>query len=325
MRVTKGLHSQEEMALSSTGIARLPTVERPAPVLDRRKHWVVDQAGIRRSHAFLQNNTHASEGSDSAGRPEFAEGRPSLGGPKGGHERSNQSICVPQPSNHQFSRGTMEDLLIVLGTLFFMPMVLATAVEAILEVFRGTLERYGVTWAKSKITLEEALDLASEFATDKSALATKLEAVKTTALQFRTTAKDHLAKLTRIRGELEVLQGSEPSGALVAQLNEVANQIKADLQSSERLKIFIMRFVAAAVGCLLVWSSDFYVFQILMVDDEGKRLASLLAGLQGKWINILVGGLAAAAGSSYWHDQMDRVRNLKSAITNAKTLGVKPS
>jgi hypothetical protein len=51
----------------------------------------------------------------------------------------------------------MEALLSLLGTLIFMFLVLAAAVEVILENFRGALERFGMTWVRGNITMEESL------------------------------------------------------------------------------------------------------------------------------------------------------------------------
>lgn len=43
-------------------------------------------------------------------------------------------------------------------------------------------------------------------------------------------------------------------------------------------------------------------------------------GEQPAWVNILVGSFATAAGSSYWHDQLDRVRKLKVVSKDIKQL-----
>jgi hypothetical protein len=66
--------------------------------------------------------------------------------------------------------------------------------------------------------------------------------------------------------------------------------------------------------------SEFYIFQILAGAPESKEWLATLAKLNQPWINILVGGLAAAAGSSYWHDKLDRIRSLKTAASNLKAL-----
>lgn len=75
----------------------------------------------------------------------------------------------------------MESLLAMLGLLFFLFLVLGASVEVILEVFRRLLEKFGVTWAKSKVSLDDALKRASEFAPDEKDLHTKLQAVKSAA------------------------------------------------------------------------------------------------------------------------------------------------
>lgn len=206
----------------------------------------------------------------------------------------------------------MEALLTTLGTLLVMFMILATAVEAILEAFRGLLERLGVSWAKSRVSLEDALLLASEFSDPQSALQTKLQAVKATAEQFADTSKDRLDKLEAIRTDLKNLTKPADSDALAARLTEVANQVKAEFDANDRVKVYILRFAAAVLGCILVLSSEFYVFEILTF--------GIKKGGFGTAINVLVGGIAAAAGSSYWHDQIDRLRSLKSAVTGAKSL-----
>lgn len=87
------------------------------------------------------------------------------------------------------------------------------------------------------------------------------------------------------------------------------------------MRIFILRPIAALIGCFLAWQSDFYVFQILAESPSAKQWLGMLKGLQSEWVNIVVGGLAAAAGSSYWHDQLDKVRSLKAVSAEMKKLG----
>jgi len=205
----------------------------------------------------------------------------------------------------------MESLLGLLGVLFFMFLVLAATVEAVLEVFRGLLERVGITWAKGKVTLDEALKLASEFAPDHADLNTKLQAVKSTAEQLKHTAKDKIKSLEVIKGKLQAAGAN--TSEIAGELNDLAASVKSDLEQSERRRVFVLRLIAAIVGCFLAYQADFYVFRMLAQTPGSKELLAGLSGLQEAWINILVGGLATAAGSSYWHDQLDKIRNLKSA------------
>ncbi|MEO0250585.1 MAG: hypothetical protein ABIN58_13895, partial [candidate division WOR-3 bacterium] len=110
-----------------------------------------------------------------------------------------------------------------------------------------------------------------------------------------------------------------PVNQIPAKLNETANSVKDSLENAERKRIFFLRLISAGLGCLLVWLSGFYVFEILSKDPNASKWLTS-EWLKTDLINILVGGLAAAAGSSYWHDQLDKVRSLKSATQEIKKI-----
>ena len=211
----------------------------------------------------------------------------------------------------------MNSLLGVLGTLFFMFLILAATVEVILELFRGTLERFGITWAKGKVSLDDSLKLASEFAPNNTELNTRLQAVRSAAEQIKDKVPAEMTRLATLEQKLTAVDAAGVN-TIAGELNGVAASIKVQLEQSERQRIFILRALAAVVGCLLAWRVTFYVFQILASSPEAKDWLSTLKGLQSEWLNVLVGGLAAAAGSSYWHDQLDKIRNLKSAVAGLK-------
>ncbi len=214
----------------------------------------------------------------------------------------------------------MENLISLLGLLFMMFLVIAASVEVVLEVFRGTLERFGVTWAKGKVSLDDALKLASEFAPNNQELNTKLQAVKSTAKQVEKIAQDKLTTIENLEKQLKTTVSDEKFPQIAANINAVAAEVKNDLEASERLRIFVLRLIAAVLGCVLVYNADFYVFQILAEAPEAKDYLSKLSGLKAEWVNVLIGGLAAAAGSSYWHDKLDKVRKIKSVVGETKKL-----
>jgi hypothetical protein len=219
----------------------------------------------------------------------------------------------------------MENLITLLGLLFFMFLVLAASVEVILEIFRGTLECFGFTWVKGKVSLEDALKLASEFAPNNTELNTKLQAIKSTAEQTRKNLAQRMATISQIEAELRNVAGAQKIEQIAAELNALASVVRTDLDVSERKRIFILRFLAAVIGCMLVWLTKFYVFQIITAAPEMKELNASLSALadtwkEKEWLNIFVGGLASAAGSSYWHDKLDKVRNLKSLSQEFKKL-----
>ncbi len=217
----------------------------------------------------------------------------------------------------------MESTLEILGILFFMLLVLSAAVEVVLESFRGLLERFGVTWMKSKVSLEQSLALAKEFlpsdAAGQAEVMARVEAVKAAAGQLGETVTTKLLALDELKKNLE--GGGLPVDAL-GQLNAVAAQVSLELTRNERARVFTVRFLAAVLGCLLVWMSHFHVFELVANTEIARSLMSQTTrdALKGEVVNIFAGGLAAGAGSSYWHDQLDKVRSLKAAAGNIKTL-----
>lgn len=207
----------------------------------------------------------------------------------------------------------MESLIVLLGMLVFMFLVFSAAVEAVMEVFRGLLEHFGITWARSKLSLEDALSLSREFAPANSPeWLAKVEALKTAAQQLETSVQERLHQLEQIRETLS--KGDDGQDMAVGNMGKLALSIKTDLEQHRRKRTFITRFSTAIIGCLLTWQTDFYVFHILANAAESKTWFKELASLQSPFINILVGGLAASVGSSYWHDQLVKIRNLKNAV-----------
>lgn len=234
----------------------------------------------------------------------------------------------------------MEQTLVLLGMLFFMFLVLSAAVETILEVFRGIMEHFGFTWTSKKISLEEALTLSKEFGGDENAqLHTRIEVLKNVAQQMESENTERLQRLNdlsetvtqtvnevseSVSDDSEIKQRMQSvSHKVNGELGNIALQVREGLNKHNRRRIFITRFAAAVVGCLLTWQSEFYVFHILAsasMGSEGVTLFSGLDNLQSPMINILIGGLAASAGSAYWHDQLSKIRNLKSVTKQLKVM-----
>lgn len=209
----------------------------------------------------------------------------------------------------------MESLIALVGTMSFMFFVLAASVEMILEMFRGVLERLGVTLMKSKVSLEEALKLAAEFVPNNNDLNTKIQAVKSVAEQLSEKTETKISELKKLERDLSA--ADIDTNAIAVSLNSIAASVKSDLDESERKRIFALRFMGAIVGSVLVWQSDFCVFTILTSYPDMSKCPA-----EASWIDIIVGGLAAAAGSSYWHDQLDKIRNLKTIAQDVKKLGM---
>ncbi len=209
----------------------------------------------------------------------------------------------------------MESLIALIGTMSFMFFVLAASVEMILEMFRGVLELFGITFAKGKISLDESLKLAAEFAPNNNDLNSKIQAVKSAAEQIAEKTETKISELKKLESDLSAT-GAD-TNAIADSLNLIAVSVKNELKESERKRIFALRFLAVVVGSVLVWQSGFCVFTILTSYPDMSKYSG-----GASWIDIIAGGLAAAAGSSYWHDQLDKIRNLKTIAQDVKKLGI---
>lgn len=203
----------------------------------------------------------------------------------------------------------MEASLTVLGMLFFMFLVLATAVEAILEMFRGVLESVGITFLKGKYSVEDALKLSNDISSDNAGLNSKIALVTSAAQQLGDKVKTEIDQLTKLDVALSHSVSNKEN--VTAELGVITAEIKKKLEGSESTRIFILRTLSAIIGCLIVWKTHFYILEILTQTPASQGIKNVTSELNNSFFNILVGGLGAAAGSSYWHDQLDRVRDLK--------------
>lgn len=201
-------------------------------------------------------------------------------------------------------QGNASDFLSAIGVLFFMFFVIAAATEAILETFRGLLERFGFTFLKAEFSLDEAIRLSTEFLPDDAKARGKV-----VALQQAVARVDRLASKKAVLDKL--VQAIDTSNnaidtGLTTAVNRLTVEIKEELDKNERNRVFVLRLLAAAIGAGLAWLAGIDAVAIMEKAFPGITQAALL-----KELGWLLTGIAAAGGSSYWHDKLDKVRNLK--------------
>ncbi|HEV7253996.1 MAG TPA: hypothetical protein VGN97_12995 [Mesorhizobium sp.] len=213
----------------------------------------------------------------------------------------------------------MEGLLTAIAVLFAFFLVMSAAVEMILESFRGFLESVGLTWLKSKVSLDDALKISSEFVPTNSLAAAKISALIGVAEQTKKIGPDRIEALKRLRDDL-VGAGLNVPAKVLDELNRHVSSLRETLSTSESNRIFVIRLLAAVIGVSLAALAN--------LDAVNLALTTANLRLPGGYevpreIGWFITGLAAASGSSYWHDQLDRVRSLKSAYTQAAKLASK--
>jgi len=92
--------------------------------------------------------------------------------------------------------------------------------------------------------------------------------------------------------------------------------LREKYEVSESKRISFLRMIAALVGVIIALVLRINTFDILgpLFPDSIKPLLGTALGQVG---GIIVTGLAASAGSSFWHDQLGRVRAIKEATRAA--------
>jgi hypothetical protein len=81
----------------------------------------------------------------------------------------------------------------------------------------------------------------------------------------------------------------------------------------ERHRITLLRITSALIGiaiAIMIQIDTFDILGVLFPPDVQKLLTQPNAQIGG----MVITGLAASAGSSFWHDMLGRVRNLKDTV-----------
>lgn len=215
----------------------------------------------------------------------------------------------------------MTDFFSTIGTIVAAFFILSLAVETILDNFRGVLALVGISVLKSKTTMDDALAQAAEFVRPDS-----IEHARFAGLAALVKAQAAAAEDTRARcaGIMEALAGAiSPADrdAVIERerlwLTEKAAPIRAAMERDEEKRVFVLRIISAAIGVAVAWYADINILQITGTDASP-------GGPEVAFIGYVLCGLAAAGGSSFWHDQLDRVRSVKQIGQQIVALNTEP-
>jgi hypothetical protein len=205
----------------------------------------------------------------------------------------------------------------VLGAYFAILLVLSVSVESLLEpfsLFKGL---------RRPVNPDDVLNSVEEWLPEGSGEAAKVVAIQTYAskagvdlAQLDKTAKDVTA------GVVETLKQLGLEGQVNVAQKEIAIKLatlRERYTATQKQRITIMRTLSALIGILIAFALDINTFQILgslFSEDLLKSLATPL----GQYGGVVITGLAASAGSSFWHDMIGRARNIKDTIKSVEGL-----
>jgi hypothetical protein len=196
----------------------------------------------------------------------------------------------------------------VLGAYFSILLVLSVSVETLLEPFswfRGL---------RKQASPDDVLRAVQEWLPDGSDAATKVVAIQTFASQTGTN-------LVELEKSVNALREDAVKALTELGLQEQVNTVQKDIAlkmatlrqkhaSAEKSRITTLRVISAMMGILIASLMQINTFELLGVLFSDDVMSSLNSPF-GRAGGIFLTGLAASAGSSFWHDMLGRVRNLK--------------
>ena len=182
--------------------------------------------------------------------------------------------------------------------------LISLSVETLLESFRGVLSMVGINLLKAERTMEQGLAAAAEFVPMESKEYARFAAFVKFVEQNSARVGKTFDQAEAILADFSAAITTDQKNAVIDKFNAMlaseAEPIKAAMEKSEEKRVFVLRIISAGLGIAVARYANFDVTQL---GNESMSEAS--------FIGCALAGLAAAGGSSFWHDQLDRVRNLK--------------
>jgi hypothetical protein len=207
----------------------------------------------------------------------------------------------------------MSTIIGILGAYFAVVFVLSVSVETILEPFTV------LPWLRRKPNPDDILADLKEWLPKDSDEAGKALAIQKLASDFTTSnesLKKNVGDLQKIAAEVVNSLGAEAKAKVTETQKELALKfasLRRQYSIDEKRRITILRMIAAAIGMLIAWELKIDTFDILG-ELFPPAVRDLVTQPNVQLGGSLITGLAASAGSSFWHDMLARARNLKDTV-----------
>lgn len=207
----------------------------------------------------------------------------------------------------------------VLGAYFAVLLVLSVAVESLLDLVKlGGLLR-------ARISPEQAMkDIKDWLPPGSNKAAVQVAAITNMVSEFQVQGEKIEDAFKKVKSLTDNTANALGLGGQVQdtekQLAAALYEIRKKYEDDEARRIGVLRVLAAVLGIVIAIPLGIDTFNLLaalfpkpFLDflNGGTPLASIthLGGM-------LLSGFAASAGSSFWHDQLARVRAAKEAAQN---------
>jgi hypothetical protein len=203
----------------------------------------------------------------------------------------------------------------ILGAYFAVLLVLSVSVETILEPF---------SWFKGlrkQVSPDEALRDIKEWLPPDSNAGSKAAAIANLSKEYKIKADELQTRMDAIKTVAdETAKGLGLTTAVDAAEQKIAVHmaaLRAKYSLDERKRIAYLRVISAAIGILIAYLLKIDTFDILgsLFPDDVRNVLTTPGGQVG---GMLITGLAASAGSSFWHDQLGHLRAIKESAKELK-------
>lgn len=202
----------------------------------------------------------------------------------------------------------------ILGAYFAVLLVLAVAIETILEpisMFKGL---------RKKVSPDDFMKDVKDWLPDNSPAATQAASITTFMSEYDATIDDLASRVEKLKTVVDETSEAFGTDAIIGEAEKklaiYLAEIRKKYNLDERKRIAILRGISAAIGIGLAFWLQIDSFSLLTdLLPKGFIVDPLLG--------MLVTGLAASAGSSFWHDMLGRVRATKEASQQVQEITAK--
>jgi hypothetical protein len=214
-----------------------------------------------------------------------------------------------------FDINNLSQVLGVIGAYFAILLVLSVSVETLLEpfsFFKGL---------RKTASPDDVLKSVKEWLPEGSDDAAKALAIQTFTEQAQVNVQKLDETVYQLRQSTEkVLVKMDENENLSAMHTELALRLatlREHYASTQKQRITWLRTLSAIIGIVIAFLLRIDTFEILGSLFSADTLSALASPL-GHFGGMFLTGLAASAGSSFWHDMIGRVRNVKDTVKQAE-------
>ena len=202
-------------------------------------------------------------------------------------------------------------ILGILGAYFAVVLVLSVSVETILEPFSS------FPGLRKKLDPDDILKDIKEWLPTGSDADAKVTAIQSLTTDAKMT-EDQLLKNVRDLKQVadQAMESLGPGSKVTQAQKDLALKfasLRRNYAVNERNRITLLRIISAVIGIVVAITLRIDTFDILGVLFP-PEVRTILTQSNAHIGGMLITGLAASAGSSFWHDMLGRVRNLKDSV-----------